>query len=125
MISVVGEFIQEDGIYIDDVMLMASNVTPPALASASHLPQCFELADPYPNPFNGRLTVPFNLPEEGLVKLSLYDISGRFVLEGVPAVFPAGSNVMTINADALTSGIYFLKGISPSGNDTKKVMLIK
>ena len=35
----------------------------------------------YPNPFNPTTTIAFSLPEEGVVRLSVYNIRGQLVKE--------------------------------------------
>jgi hypothetical protein len=42
-------------------------------------PSDFYLHPNYPNPFNPTTTIRFELPEEGFVKLKIYDIAGRLV----------------------------------------------
>ncbi len=119
------EFITEDGVYIDDVMLLASDVTPPSIASGSGLPERFNLDRPYPNPFNSRLNVPFTLPDEGLVKVALFDLTGRPVLECKSAVYPTGAHVMSIDAGELPSGLYIVQASSDYGWGIKKILLVK
>jgi len=41
------------------------------------LPTELRLSAPYPNPFNGNLSIPYALPESGLVSLRIMDIRGR------------------------------------------------
>ena len=119
------KFIEEDGVYIDDVLLLASNVTPPEIVSDTQLPGHFELGKPYPNPFNGRLNVTVYLPDEGSVKLVMYDVKGRQVLEGGLNDYPPGSHILSIDASNLPSGLYLLRGSSEFGSSIKKVLLIK
>jgi len=119
------EFIREDGVYIDDVMLLASSVTPPSMMSNLELPECFELGQPYPNPFNSRLNVPIYIPGDGWVKLTLYDITGKVVFKGTSINYQTGSHMTTIEAGSLPSGLYLLSGTSDFGRGLRKVMLIK
>jgi len=46
----------------------------------------------YPNPFNPRSTVVFEVPAAGRVRLEVYDIAGRLVRTLLDADLPAGSH---------------------------------
>jgi len=118
-------FIEEDGVYIDDIMLLASDVEPPVTSSTSEIPEEFELDEPYPNPFNGNLTVPFRLPDEAKITVTLYDLTGRTVLKTESITFGTGSHLVTIDAGSLPSGLYLLRGQTVFGWKMKKVLLIK
>jgi len=72
-------------------------------------PREFGLTGAYPNPFNGRLTAGFDLPEAGLVTVGLYDLSGREVLRVVEGRFEAGSHSVAVNGESLPSGVYVLR----------------
>lgn len=56
------------------------------------LPQDFALLQNYPNPFNPMTTIPFELPRESPVILSIYNISGQKVLELLNGIMSAGSH---------------------------------
>jgi hypothetical protein len=118
-------FINEDGVYIDDILFLASNVQPPQVNSIALPPATFELDNPYPNPFNGRLTVGFNLSEEAKVKIALYDLSGRNVMTIGEKDYTLGAHQISIDAGQLPSGLYILKADSPFGLKMKKVILVK
>ncbi|MCF7810209.1 T9SS type A sorting domain-containing protein [bacterium] len=118
-------FIEEDGVYIDDILFLASDVQPPLVNSIALPPATFELDNPYPNPFNSRLTVGFNLSEDAKVKIALYDLSGRNVMNISERDYSTGAHQLSINAGQLPSGLYILKGESPFGLKMKKIMLIK
>jgi hypothetical protein len=74
----------------------------------SVLPMSFELFTPYPNPFNGRMNVPLSIERSGVISLKMYDVSGRVVLNH-SSLLNAGNNVMTIDANNLGSGMYFIE----------------
>lgn len=119
------DFIQEDGVYIDNVMLLASDVAPPEAASVDQQPAEFVLDDPYPNPFNGWLTVKFSISNDGWVKLELFDLSGRIALECEQTAYSQGLHTASVDAARLPSGLYILRVTSSFGFGLKKVMLIR
>jgi hypothetical protein len=93
------------------------------------LPTKFEMSQNYPNPFNPTTKINYDLPVDGKVSISLYDISGREVAKLVNEVKTAGYYTVQFNASNLSSGTYFYR-ISAEGkgqkfNDTKKMVLIK
>ena len=93
------------------------------------LPTKFEMSQNYPNPFNPATKINYDLPVDGKVSISLYDISGREVAKLVNEVKTAGYYTVQFNASNLSSGTYFYR-ISAEGkgqkfNDTKKMVLIK
>jgi hypothetical protein len=88
-------------------------------------PHAFELEQNYPNPFNPSTTIAYNLPGEGFVKLSIYNMLGEQVATLVNQPSSAGRHIITWNADNHPSGIYFYQ-LSFGGNSaTGKMMLLK
>ena len=79
----------------------------------------------YPNPFNPTTNINFSVPNEGLVKVSVFDLSGRMVAGLVNEYKNAGSYSVTFNASALSSGIYYYSIETGSNRITKQMMLIK
>jgi len=87
------------------------------------------LRDPYPNPFNPRVTVPFDLASPGLVRLTVHDARGRQVAVLVDAGLSAGRHQVVWNGMESTgqpapSGTYFMRlEAGESSLVTKAVML--
>ncbi|OBX19316.1 putative secreted protein (Por secretion system target) [Gelidibacter algens] len=78
----------------------------------------------YPNPtVNSETNISFNLKEAELVRVSLYDINGRFLKEMVNKVFNQGTNKMKIKLDSLSKGIYVLELQKDSGKLTTKLIV--
>ncbi|HBY19035.1 MAG TPA: hypothetical protein DEH00_07680 [Candidatus Marinimicrobia bacterium] len=73
------------------------------------IPDVYELGQNYPNPFNPMTTIPLALPEAGLVKLVLYDISGRMVKEIYSGELNAGYHDFNFHIGNLASGIYIYR----------------
>jgi hypothetical protein len=90
----------------------------------------------YPNPFNASFTVPFSLNENLSVKITLYNIAGQHVMNILNQELSAGNYQFAVNADALGSGVYFVKTnfsgtssvsqrISDRKSHTQKIVLMK
>jgi hypothetical protein len=78
-----------------------------------------------PNPFNPATTVRFALPQAGVVKLEILDVSGRKVAVPVDGLREAGRHEVAFDGARLPSGVYFAK-LSWEGNATvRKLVLMK
>ena len=89
------------------------------------LPAKFDLAQNYPNPFNPNTNIKFQIAQEGLVTLKVYDILGKEVATLVNEELQPGFYNTEFDATALSSGIYFYKLIANDFVATKKMLLIK
>jgi len=84
----------------------------------------------YPNPFNSSVTISFNLPQEGKVSVSIYDITGRMVQSFEQRVLRAGDNSLVWdatddNGSLLSSGVYFYRIIYDDQTVTTKITLLR
>ena len=73
---------------------------------------------------SGSYTRSFALPEDMDVKVSLYDVSGRHIMNLASGRYAAGSHSVTVNSEALKSGIYIVSLRAGSQVVTKKVAVI-
>ncbi|CAN5562029.1 hypothetical protein BH10BAC5_BH10BAC5_19620 [soil metagenome] len=89
------------------------------------IPGKYSLEQNYPNPFNPETSINFDLPNSGLAKILIYDMSGREVISLVNEILPAGKYKVTFNAAQLSSGTYFYRMTSGSFIDSKKMVVIK
>ncbi|HLF15797.1 MAG TPA: SdrD B-like domain-containing protein [Bacteroidota bacterium] len=98
-------------------------------------PDVFDLEQNYPNPFNPVTTIRFNLPEDGIVTLRVYNALGQevAVLLDREALLE-GTEEVDFDASALPSGVYFYRMsaqlFSDDGNevvvyDVRKMVLMK
>jgi len=74
----------------------------------------FELYNAYPNPFNGQSTTRFNLPEEGPLRIQLYNTLGQLVRVLFEGRLSGGEHSvqwdgLTGNGSEAGSGRYFLQ----------------
>jgi len=70
------------------------------------IPAYFSLSQNYPNPFNGATQITYQLPERTPVTLGVYDVMGRLVTEVVNGTREAGVYSVSVNGDALPTGVY-------------------
>lgn len=92
----------------------------------SNVPEEFGL-NLYPNPFNPSTVVKYMIPEECAVRISAYNILGQNIedlIDGTQVLSP-GSYMINWNPSGISSGVYFLRMVTPKGEITKKVVLMK
>ena len=99
--------------------------TSPVSVENEVLPGEFSLGQNFPNPFNPSTSVEFNFPVAGEVSLSLYDVTGKKVIEAANGYFEAGRHSIRIDASSLPSGVYMYRLVSGQFSSTKKMILEK
>jgi len=98
---------------------------PTSVKRISEIPSDFSLSQNYPNPFNPSTKISFSLPQSSFVNLSVYDITGREVVNFIKQQMNAGAYAVDFNAANLSSGIYLYKISAGAFLQTKKMILIK
>lgn len=71
------------------------------------IPDIFVLHQNFPNPFNDRTVIRFELPEDDHVAVKVYDLLGRHVASLTDAFFLAGVHEVTWQPIVYASGLYF------------------
>jgi len=79
----------------------------------------------YPNPFNPETRIRFQIPEDGHVRMSVFNTAGQEVQRLVDADLAAGSHSATWNAGNFASGVYFYRLEATGFADVKKMVLLK
>ncbi|HET6349032.1 MAG TPA: kelch repeat-containing protein [Candidatus Krumholzibacteria bacterium] len=84
----------------------------------------------YPNPFNPRVTIPFELQKDGDATLVVYDVSGRVVKTLLREWTTGGAHTVVWDGrsaagDVAASGVYFCRLSSGSFTSTQKIVLLK
>jgi len=84
----------------------------------------------YPNPFNPSTNIQFNIPNEGKVDLSIYNIKGQKVKTICDQILPAGAHEfiwLGKNSNDLpaASGIYFIRLHTDADTKIRKILLLK
>ena len=95
------------------------------ITSQNEIPAGFNLKQNYPNPFNPSTQIEFSIAKATIVKMAVYDVTGKEVEVLVNENLSAGSFEVDFNASKLTSGVYFCKITAGEFSDVKKMMLTK
>ncbi len=89
------------------------------------IPSAFSISQNYPNPFNPTTKIDYELPFDANVSITLYDISGKEVLNVINESKTAGYHTAQINAANLSSGTYFYNITAGNFVQTKKMTVLK
>ncbi|HMS34660.1 MAG TPA: T9SS type A sorting domain-containing protein [Ignavibacteria bacterium] len=93
------------------------------------IPSVFNLSQNYPNPFNPVTKINYELPADGFVTVSLFDISGKLVSTLINENRSAGYQTLEFNGSGFSSGVYYYRiefnNESGSESITKKMLLVK
>ena len=96
----------------------------------SHIINSFLIQQNYPNPFNPVTNILYNLPEDGFVKITVFDILGNVINQLVNEVQNSGYKTVkweaTNNQGQLVSaGVYLYTIETGEFRQTKKMILLK
>ena len=101
-----------------------------AISNAITAPETFRLHPNYPNPFNPFTTISYNLPEDALVNITIYDMLGRTIKTLVNENQSSGHNSIIWNATndynrLVSAGLYIYKVEAGKFKKRKKMLLLK
>ena len=98
-------------------------------------PKLTQLLQNFPNPFNPETWIPYQLSEDSLVSISIYDTTGKlirtlplgyqsagFYNSRARAAYWDGRNE---TGESVASGIYFYQLTTPSFHQTQRLVIIK
>ena len=85
----------------------------------------FRLHQSYPNPFNPRATIPYDVKAPVRVVIGVYDMLGREVARLVDREHSPGRYEAVLDASGLPSGVYFYAARMGSFYDAKRMILVK
>lgn len=115
------------GFFFDDFRVWGlgepSNVSDHGFADA--VPREYRLLQNFPNPFNSETSICFELPEQKLVNITIYNITGQEVARPVSDIFAAGLHQIPFDATGLSTGVYLVRMESANSCAVNKMLLLK
>ena len=109
-----------NNVYVSNGIALAGNIR-----YNSSLESDYELYSNFPNPFDVQTTISFFVPENGNVKIAVFDLVGNMVKELANTNFDSGMHNLTFNAENLAQGTYFVRMQAGDSMFTKKMDIVK
>lgn len=94
-------------------------------ADAKTIAETFFLDENYPNPFNPRTTIRYRVPEQGPVRVAVYDMLGKRVTTLVERLHEEGTHEVTFDGTGLASGLYVYRLEAAGHVSSRTMMLLK
>ncbi len=101
------------------------DVVPYSVSEETFIPLDWSLDQNWPNPFNPMTQITFTLKEESLMKLTVFDITGRQIAVLADEHRPAGSHRIMFDALTLPAGLYFYRLEAGDFVAVRKMVLVK
>jgi hypothetical protein len=89
------------------------------------LPRSISMLRNYPNPFNARTTISYDLNMPSIVTIEIFDLLGRRIEAFNMGWRSAGNHQIYWNAENQSSGIYFYRIQAGDYAESKKMVLLK
>ena len=86
--------------------------------------KCIKLTA-FPNPFNAKTVISYQLTADSYVELMVYDVQGREVQSLVTGHLSLGQHEVVWDAEGMSSGIYFVRLQAGDLVQARKMLLIK
>jgi hypothetical protein len=109
----------------EDAVVWYENTFATSVENICNKNYSFNLFPNFPNPFNPSTKIRFNIAVSGFTSLKVYDLLGNEVSTLVNEEKLAGDYEVDLNAEELTSGVYFYQLRAGEFIETKKMLLIK
>ncbi|MCP4581866.1 MAG: T9SS type A sorting domain-containing protein [candidate division Zixibacteria bacterium] len=113
------------GVLLSSIHDALSQATDIADNITGALPQSIELHQNYPNPFNAQTKLAFTLSQPAQVTIDIYGLLGQRVATLGDGYYTAGDHQLIWNADAETSGVYFVRLQAGETVLARRMLLIK
>lgn len=88
-------------------------------------PETYAVLSNYPNPFQDRTTIEIDLPKTQLVRIQVFDVRGRRILDVHDGTLPAGRHRMRVDGGNWPAGVYFAHVETPNGVATHQMVLVR
>jgi hypothetical protein len=95
------------------------------IVTVTGTPATGRLLQNFPNPFNARTTIQYQIPADAFVKLSLYNIAGQLLETLVAGEQTAGVHELHVDAGNWASGMYLYKIEAGTYSETRRLTVVK
>ena len=100
------------------------------LSDVDQLPESYTVHQNYPNPFNPTTQIKYDLPEDAMVNITIYDLMGRSIKSLVNSNQSAGYRSIQWNAtnnlgEPVSAGMYIYMIQAGQFRQVRKMVLLK
>jgi hypothetical protein len=88
-------------------------------------PERFTLYQNFPNPFNPRTRIRYDVPRRSAITIAVFTILGQRVVTLMDGVQDAGTHEVEFDGAALASGVYFCRLVAEHFVETRKLMVLR
>jgi hypothetical protein len=124
-----GAFVDNGYVYLADKNSLMIFELPPVgvndQTGNSVVPSTFHLEQNFPNPFNAKTAINYQLPHPSRVRLEVFDLLGRKVVTLVDGRQKAGYWSVSWEASKVSSGIYFYKLTCGDFTEVRRMTVLK
>ncbi len=109
----------------DTLITLVANESATDIRETAEIPHVFAVPVNYPNPFNSRTSIAFQLEKDADIKLEIFDITGRKIDVLYDGTAAAGKHTFVWNAADRPSGIYFYRLCGDIAPSMGKMILLR
>ena len=121
--SLGGEYLVS--VYQNRIYLSTRDVQLGVTENQGGLPYAFSLGQNFPNPFNPRTKIPYEIYRSGMVEIIIYDLLGRELTRLVNEMKTPGSYLVEWDATNMASGVYLYSLRVTGIVQSRRMILIK
>ncbi len=96
-----------------------------SISTSTVIEQALELYQNVPNPVMDNTSISFYLPEDGKAKLTVSNTLGQEIMTLVSDNFAKGMHTIQMDANTMSTGVYFYKLEAKNKSITKQLTLVK
>jgi hypothetical protein len=111
-------YVEEDGMYIDDLQVMIGGVSVDDLLSGKFI-------SIYPNPADNHVIITAANQAKGAITLSLTDVAGKLIHSAVTEHGNAGNHTFMLDTSGLPEGLYLIYVTAPGHTSCRKLIITR
>jgi hypothetical protein len=115
----------ESGYQLSDYTLIKYSQFSGIQPIGNEIPNLFKLEQNFPNPFNPKSSIKFQISKLSEVKLTVFDVLGREIAVLVNQQLTPGTYEVDFDGSKYSSGVYFYRLTAGDYTETRKMVLLK
>ncbi len=119
-----------NGVAYDISATCDTSSTTSTIQTLTSIPQDYRLLQNYPNPFNPSTSIRYEIPEQSIMTLTIYDVLGHEIIRladgpQAPRFYSLQWDGVDQTGNSVSTGIYFCRIVSSEYSKTVKMMYLE